>query len=166
MPEPAHRILVSAKLFQLNEGLLSELRDYRQKCHGADHLMKAYDAFMLDPGLGPAIYLSSDGRIIWDDDGWGVVGTRAEGLAAIRAGAKKTGLQGLLGVFPSRTAASVDCPECDATGRFDAHGQLVDVNGQRVSVVCTACAGLGWTAPTVHLTESVLEKEPAHGEHF
>jgi hypothetical protein len=156
MPESTRRVLVSVELFQPSKELLSELREYRQ-VNGADDLMKTYDAFMLDPGLGPAIYLSSDGRIVWDDDGWGVLGTRADALAAIRAGVNKTGVQRLLALLPSRESGSIDCPNCDATGRFDAHGQLRDVSGQRFSIVCVTCAGLGWTAPSVVLTESVLE---------
>jgi hypothetical protein len=156
MTESKRRILVSVKLFQLSKELLSELHEYCQT-HGADDLMKAHDAFILDPGLGPATYLSSDGRILWDDDGWGVLGTRGEAIASIRAGAKRTGLQRLLGLLPLRTTASVDCPNCDATGWFDAHDQLRDVIGQPFSVVCTVCSGLGWTAPSVVLTDSVVE---------
>jgi hypothetical protein len=103
------------------------------------------------------VYLSSDGRIVWEDDGWGVVGTRVEALAAISAGVKKTGVVDLRGLLPTRSAMSIDCPECSASGWFDAHGELKDIHGQLFSVVCMNCAGLGWTASSLVLTESVLE---------
>lgn len=115
---------------------------------------------MLDGGLGPPVYLSSDGRIIWDDDGWGVVGTRAEALASIVVGAKKIGIRDLLNLLPSRPTSSLDCPECSGSGWFDAYGQLRNTSGQLFSVVCMKCAGLGWTAPSLMLTDPVLDLDP------
>jgi hypothetical protein len=156
MPEAQRRILVSKRLFEPNAALVSELHDYRGT-HGVDDVMKTYDAFLLDPGLGPAVYLSMEGRIIWDDDGWGVTATRAEALASILAGVKKTHISALRTLLPSRTTDSCDCSNCGATGWFDAHGRLQDIHGRRFSVVCMTCAGLGWTAPSVDLRESVLE---------
>lgn len=156
MPEAQRRILVSKRLFQPNAALVSELSDYRQ-AHGADDVMNSYDAFLLDPGLGPAVYLSVDGRIVWDDDGWGVTATRGEALASILAGVKKTRIAALLGVLPPRPGDSRDCANCGATGWFDAHGQLQDLRVARFSVVCMTCAGLGWTAASLDLQESVLE---------
>ena len=105
---------------------------------------------------GPPTYLSSDGRIVWDDDISGVVGTRAEAYAAILAGVK-TGVLELRDLLPPRELSSADCSECSATGWFDAHGQLKDVHGKSFSFVCPKCAGLGWTSPSVVLTDSVLE---------
>jgi|SRR4051812_16599457 len=156
MPEAARLIRVSKRLFQPDAALVSELLDYRQ-AHGADDVMKRYNAFLLDPGLGPAVYLSVDGRIVWDDDGWGVTATRADALASILAGAKKTRIHALLNLLPPRPTDSLDCSNCRATGWFDAQGQLQDIHGQRFSLVCMTCAGLGWTAPSVDLGESVLE---------
>jgi len=158
MVNSARRILVSEKLFQLSSVLLADLREYRN-VNGTDALMATRDAFLLDPGLGPSVYLSSDGQIIWDDDGWGIQGTRREALAAIRAGAKRTGILGLQGLLPSRGDASRACPDCDATGWFDNHGQLADVHGHPFSVVCSTCAGLGWIDPSIDLTASVLAAE-------
>jgi len=146
-------------MFEPNAQLVAALREQR-RVRGTDDVMQTYDAFMLDPGLGPAVYLTSDGRIVWDDDGWGVVGSRADAFASILAGAKKTGIADLLALLPQRTTEAIDCPHCAATGWFDAHGQLKDVNGRLFSVVCMKCAGLGWTDPSILLSESILEPRP------
>jgi len=156
MPEAQRRILVSKRLFQPNAALVSELQRYRE-LHGADDVTRAYDAFLLDPGLGPAVYLSADGRIIWDDDFWGVTATRGEALASVLAGVKKTRIDALMSLLPQRPSDASDRSNCGASGWFDAHGQLQDIHGQRFSVVCMTCAGLGWTAQSVNLQESVLE---------
>jgi len=156
MTEPARRHLVSVRLFELTPHLLSVLRE-RRDLGDRDEIMEAHDAFLLDPGLGPAVYLSSDGRILWDDDGWGVVGTRADALAAILVGAKKTGILDLHRLLPARPATAVDCAECSASGWFVEHGQLKDSYDRVFSIVCATCAGLGWTALSTALTQSVLE---------
>jgi hypothetical protein len=154
--ESERRILVSVQLFEPTPDMLAALRE-RRKSRGEDDVTATYDAFMLEPGLGPPTYLSSDGRIIWDDDIWGVVGTRGEALAAIQAGVKKTGVVELGHLLPLRPFAAADCSECSATGWFDAHGQLRDAGGMAFSVVCMKCAGLGWTAASLVLTDSVLD---------
>lgn len=54
-----------------------------------------HDAFLLDPGMGPMTYLTSDGRVLWDNRTWDgddiseVSGDDA--MATIVVGAKKTG---------------------------------------------------------------------------
>lgn len=157
MHQSERRIVVSARIFELSTQLIAKLRHVQER-RGSDDIAREYDAFMLDPGMGPPTYLSSDGRIVWDDDIWGVIGTRAEAFAAIMAGVRKTGLVELRDLLPSRGPSSVDCPECLATGWFDWHGQLKDFVGQSMSFVCPKCGGLGWTAPSVVLTHSVLER--------
>ena len=156
MPSSSRRILVSARIFRPSTQLLAALRQLRE-ARGADEITDAYDAFLLDPGLGPPTYLTSDGRIVWDDDIWDVAGTRADAFTALLAGVRKTGLSELRELMPPRPPTSSDCAECSATGWFDAHGALIDVNGRPFSIVCSKCAGLGWTDPSVVLDESVLE---------
>lgn len=156
MNTSSRRILVSARIFAPSVALVARLRQIRDE-DGADEITQTYDAFMLDPGLGPPTYLSSDGRIVWDDDMWGVVGTRADAFSAIRAGVGKTGVLALLELLPARKPSAINCNDCSATGWFDAHGQLKDVHGKAFSFVCPECAGLGWNDPSVVLTESVLE---------
>jgi len=154
--QSGRRIVVSARLFALSPGLIARLRIAREE-GGPDDVTAAYDAFMLDPGLGPLTYLSSDGRIVWDDDGWGVVGTRAQAFAAILVGTKKTGILELRELLPTREPQATDCAKCSATGWFDAGGQLADLEGRPFSLVCPTCAGLGWTSPSIVLSDSVLE---------
>jgi hypothetical protein len=143
------RLVMSEKLFDLPLELVAELRQVEAAREWRDEITREYDAFLLDAGLGPVTYLSTDGRVIWDDSiggdcVWGVEGTSAEAYMAIVAGAHKTGVTRLLDLLPKRPPDAIDCRECDGSGWFNSHGQLVDVNGQPFSFVCTACAGLGW----------------------
>ncbi len=58
-----------------------------------DEIETQHDAFLLDPGMGPMVYLTADGRILQDSRGWDgdvvveVVGYKAN--AALLIGAKK-----------------------------------------------------------------------------
>ena len=155
LTQRARRILVSTRIFALSTALLTKLRKIRHE-RGTDDITQTYDAFMLDPGMGPPTYLSSDGRMIWDDDIWDVAGTWANAFAGIQVGSRKTGVLELRDLLPQRPSSAVDCGDCDATGWFDAHGQLKDIHGKPYSLVCPKCAGLGWNDPSVVLTDSVL----------
>jgi len=104
---PNRRIVVSMRIFRPAPHLLATLRELRAARGDDDEITQTYDAFLLDPGLGPPTYLASDGRIVWDDDIWGVKGTLREALAAIRAGVRKTGLAELLELLPRRSSESV-----------------------------------------------------------
>jgi len=95
------------RIFRPAPHLLATLRELRAARGDDDEITQTYDAFLLDPGLGPPTYLASDGRIVWDDDIWGVKGTLREALAAIRAGVRKTGLAELLELLPRRSSESV-----------------------------------------------------------
>lgn len=110
---------------------LSALRDAR----GADEVEREHDAFLIDPGLG-AIWLTRDGRILWDDIGpEGILEVTSDNdvITSLVAGAKKTGLTELLELIPPAPADAVVCPECDGT-RW----------GKRIKVVCLLCRGRGW----------------------
>jgi hypothetical protein len=150
------RIVISTRLFAPSSALIT-LMALVQNQRGADDITALYDAYMLDPGLGPPTYLTADGRIVWDDDVWGVVGTRGEAFSSIMAGVRKTGVYELRELLPQRDPIASDCNDCSASGWFDAHGELRDLEGRPFSFVCPRCAGLGWTSPSVVLTESVLE---------
>ena len=156
MSQSKRRLVVSARIFEPSEVLIARLREVERQ-RGTDEVAKTHDAFLLDPGLGPPTYLSSDGRIVWDDDIWGVRGTRAEAFAAIVAGVRKTGVLELRELLPPRGSSAIDCRDCSATGRFDAQGQRKDADGKVFSIVCPKCAGLGWTESSLVLTDSVLE---------
>ena len=148
--------LVSARLFEPSQHLIELLR--ARASTGGDEILELYDAFLLDPGLGPSTYLTSDGRIVWDDaEFWGVRGTRAEAFAAVVVGAEKTGIGALRSLLPARHAGGIDCNSCSATGWYDMQGQLRDLEGKPFSIVCSTCAGLGWIDDSIVLMESVLE---------
>lgn len=141
------RLVVSETPFDLPPELVAELRQVEASREYQTGIMYGQEAFLLDLGLGPPTYLLLDGRVLWDDDfGWGVEGTQAEAYQAIVVGAFKTGVRRLLDLLPPRSQDASDCQECDGTGWFSCHGQLVNVNGSPFSVICTACAGLGWKA--------------------
>jgi hypothetical protein len=124
--------VVSERYFVVPGDLLEQLRNLRAS-RPADEIESTHDAFLLDPGLGPPTYLAADGRILWDDDSWGVEPTRGEAYAAIVVGARKTGLRDLLRLLPPRPPGTPDCGECNGTGRLAAG-------------LCSACRGVGWRA--------------------
>jgi hypothetical protein len=150
------RLLRSIPLFELSRQLVADLRAYRD-ARGRDDFSGEHDAFLLDPGLGPPTYLTTDGRILWQDDGWGIRGTRADAFVSICAGIRKTGVGRLRELLPQRRADAVNCERCRATGRFDSDGALVDAAGRRCSLICMTCGGLGWRAPSLPLDEVVLD---------
>jgi hypothetical protein len=140
------RLVISDKYFDVPPDVLEELRSVRARRNRQDDIERTHDAFLLDPGFGPPTYLSADGRILWDDDGWGVEAELGWAYAAIVTGSRKLSLPSLLKLLPSRPAGTPDCPECEGTGEFTAKGQLKDVNGKTFSIGCGACWGMGWQA--------------------
>lgn len=142
------RLLISKPLFRVSPTLLEALRALRDK-RGHEPITRQFDAFMLDPGLGPATFLSSDGRVLWDDDGWGVKGPRADAFASILAGVQKTGLSELRELLPHRAADASDCSRCTGLGRIKISLQ--------VSPICMTCGGLGWCSPTLGIDDIVLD---------
>lgn len=144
-------ILVSAPLVSIGPSLLEALRSQRQENGLHDPIERAFDAFMLDPGLGPRVYLTSDGRFVWwDDDGYGgsgCRGTRADAFAAIRVGARKTGLVELMTLMPPRPNEASRCESCAGDGW--------DV----MPFICRVCVGVGWTDTTGWLRESVSVRQ-------
>jgi len=160
--KPAENFFVTTvRLFSLSPDLLGELVARRTE-RGADNVEREHDAFLLDPGLGPGQYLSSDGRILWDDDGWSVAATRRDAFAAILCGVWKTKIERLRELLPPRPDDAVDCEMCGSTGEYNAGGLMRDVNGNVISIICPTCAGLGWISANLALHESVLESRRAN----
>lgn len=106
-----------------------------------DDVMRSEDAFLLYGGMGTAAYLTSDGRVLHDHRGWDDAvppvreASEDDAIAAIVAGARRTGIHALLDLLPSPPAGSSACAECAGTrwvtlpvGEF----------------VCTRCAGRGF----------------------
>jgi hypothetical protein len=148
-PALAH-VLVSVPLFALDAALLAALRAWRDG-RRTEAIEQAHDAFCLDPGLGTPTYLTADGRILWADLGWGREGTRGDALAAIRVGARKTGIEALLRLMPPRPPSATICPRCRGTG-WD------HVEDRQAPWICPACGAVGWTDPSLPLDELVLAK--------
>ena len=101
-----------------------------------------HDAFLLDPGMGPMVYLAADGRVLSDSRGWDgdtvveLLGDAAN--AAIVVGAEKTGLVDLLGLLPPMPPGGTECPKC--------HGKRTaePVEGFGRELPCTTCGSRGW----------------------
>ncbi len=116
---------------------------------GMDQLQVAvedqHDAFLLDPGMGPMAYLTSDGRVLWDERSWDgdevheVSGHEA--LATIVVGAKKTGITELLSLLPPAPDGASLCPKCDG----ERWATVAPGAGPRL--VCLLCGGRGWAMP-------------------
>jgi hypothetical protein len=138
------RLVISEKYFEVPADLLARLQDLRAG-RAADDIERQYDAFLLDPGLGPPTYLAADGRVLWDDDMWGVEPTRGEAYAAIVVGARKTGVRDLLKLLPPRPTSAQTCRDCKGSGRF-AVGGATRGEEQPSSLLCPACRGIGWRA--------------------
>jgi len=138
------RLVISDKYFEVPSDLLARLQNLRAG-RAADDIERTYDAFLLDPGVGPPTYLAADGRILWDDDMWGVEPTRGEAYAAIVVGARKTGVRDLLKLLPPRPPSAASCGECGGSGRFKVGGATLG-DEQPSSLLCPTCRGIGWRA--------------------
>lgn len=113
-----------------------------------DEVENEHDAFLLDPGMGPMIYLTADGRILFDERSWDGKPLREaqsdEVVSALVVGAKKTGIAGLLELLPSRPHDGLQCPKCHGS-RW---ARLVPTF--EPEFVCLLCGGLGWaTSATI-----------------
>jgi len=99
---------------------------------------------MLDPGLGPATYLTADGRILLDEREPHWVGNCLreanddEACGALVVGAKKTGINGLLDLVPPCPDSGQVCQTCNGRQWWTAPGGEVDF------FVCPMCDGRGW----------------------
>lgn len=139
--------------FDLSSSLLTRLREVQEQRGNADELTEREDAFLLDPGLGPGRYLTSDGRVLTDPQDWdgGPVYEAAddEAIIALVVGAKKMGIAELLTLIPVRPDDAQTCPVCEGT-RWVAPAN--DFNGQLAEFVCPFCAGRGWAIILPRLT--------------
>jgi len=123
--------------FTLSKFLLSELR--ARKDEPDDAIRKWGEAFLLDPGLDPALWLLADGRVIVDERAFGSEVVRAasdeEAIGAIVIGTRKTGVHELLTLLPTRPPHATECSRCGGNG---------SVPMASSEVVCVECHGAGW----------------------
>lgn len=107
-----------------------------------NELEVAHNAFLLDPGMGPMLYLTADGRVLEDSRGWdgdSVVELDGDGAnAAIVIGAKKTGIVELLDLLPARPPEATICPKCQGTRMCE------PMPGFGAEHPCATCGSRGW----------------------
>ncbi|WP_437870729.1 hypothetical protein [Sorangium sp. So ce363] len=107
-----------------------------------DEVEDKYDAFLLDPGMGPMTYLTSDGRVLEDLRGWDgdeiveVGGLHAH--SALIVGARKTGIVELLELIPQPPPGSSVCSKCN--GKRVAE----PAPGFGIEFPCNECDARGW----------------------
>src|SRR4051812_42581644 len=135
--------------FNIPDHILVALRE-SQPDRMRDPLLREHDAFMLDPGLGPDLILTTDGRVLEDGTSWDGTPIRETtdngALEAIVMGFKKTGLAALLELLPPRPATASDCPQCLGNRFAPPHveGATPEQLGRFRRYICTSCHGLGW----------------------
>ena len=117
----------------------------RQYCDGMnasqDQVEAQYDAFLIDPGMGPMTYLTADGRIIfdnrtWDDGDLTFATSLNEAAAALVVGARKTGIVELIDLIPSLPDA-LPCPKCQGKRWAKPFASFEH------DIVCILCHGRG-----------------------
>lgn len=115
----------------------------------------AEDAFLLDPGMGPMTYLTSDGRVLEDHRSWDGEALREamldEAIAALVVGAKKTGITDLLSLVPTCPDDGSRCTRCEGE-RWDK-----PLREHGLEIICGLCRGRGWMTP------ELLEAAKARG---
>lgn len=136
-------VTASRRLFVFSPDLVARLRA-APRAYGPDAIETAYDAFLVDPGMGPMTYLTADGRVLWCDlEWWGVAEpTVGDACAAVAIGARNTGVSELRGLLPPRPDGAPVCPHCDGTG-----WAMTWRAGEAVREThCRPCDGVGWPA--------------------
>lgn len=142
--EPYVAELVSFdKPFAVSPSLFDELSVARTSAgREPDEVELRLDGFLLDPGLGPPVYLAGDGRIAWD--GWyewsKAAPSQRDAHASLVVGAKKTGVASLLELLPVRPDRAEDCLACAGPGWMD----MLSATREPFQIVCAVCGGLGW----------------------
>jgi hypothetical protein len=135
--------------FELSPALLSALRAWQAtlKYQPDDKVRQCGEAFLLDPGMGPEIFLLADGRVILDERaffGTEILEASAdEAVAAIVVGAEKTGIAALLNVLPPAPPDANDCSRCVGSRWWSVGSNVI---GTASKVVCPECHGRGWSA--------------------
>ena len=128
------------------ESLLSALREFRQRRGWSDDVTSAHDAFMLYGGMGPAMYLTSDGRFLIDGLAWDDTPLREssddEAICSLVVGAKRTGIAELLAFVPPAPASANICNVCGGTRWQVLRGTVPELP----PVICTTCWGRGWVS--------------------
>ncbi|MBA4188016.1 MAG: hypothetical protein C0467_08355 [Planctomycetaceae bacterium] len=137
-------------LLPITEPILERLRAIRvtQLQHPyADEVLTQQEVIVLTLGLGPAIYLRFDGRVlIWhymDDEPLRETDDVGDIAAGIVIGARNSGFDGLLSLLPQMPSNGTVCDTCCGTHWWSFPRQTN--NKKPGEIVCPTCRGLGWT---------------------
>lgn len=108
-----------------------------------DHEGETIDVWLIDPGLGPAWYMTRQGRILVDGSYWDESpirpATEDESIQILVAVSRKRSLPRLLTLLPSPPSNHICCNICKGE-RFVDHG-----TNPGITLVCHVCHGRGWT---------------------
>jgi hypothetical protein len=132
--------------FRIPDDMIPTLRSLRARQKDWRELIDSEDVVHLYYGLGPALFLTFDGRILvdcwdWDDSGAYEVSDPKEAWSAVVIGANVFDFPDLLKLLPVRPPTAVDCPTCGGMGWWF----WPTSDGRRGSFVCReVCGGLGW----------------------
>lgn len=131
--------------FDIPETLIPKLRDLQSQQNYPDEILESEDAVVMTLGLGPAMCLAFDGRVIvhdyMDDERPRQSSDPKEAFSAIVIGAKVRKAPELLSLLLQRPANALDCADCEGSG-WRQFGK--DVEGKPIEVVCRGCGGTGW----------------------
>ncbi len=110
-----------------------------------DEIEEEYDAFLLDPGMGPMCYLTSKGQVLMDGRSWDDTGIRFaeedEAIAVLVVGAEKMDAPYLLTLIPEAPPHAQTCPWCDGERRAALYP---DMEPNKFIFICMICHGRGW----------------------
>jgi hypothetical protein len=135
--------------FLIPEDLVPRLRELRSRQNPWNDLIEAEDVVHLYYGMGPALFLAFDGRVIvddyWNETGVYEVTDPKEAWIAVAIGADVWDVPELLRLLPERPLGAVDCPDCKGSGWL----RWPSTEDRKRSVVCPRCGALGWLAEQV-----------------
>ncbi len=137
--------------FSIPTELVPKLRELQAQSREffIDKIAESEDAVVMTLGLGDAMYLALDGRVIVDEFSWTAEEDKSpreakdakEMFTAIVVGAKKRNAPELLSLLPSRSETAFDCAACECRG-WKQLGK--DADGNPNEIVCWECGGIGW----------------------
>ena len=132
--------------FEIPSTLIAELRRLQSTQSYPDEVLQSEGAVVLSLGLGPAMYLTFDGRIIVHPYMENLppyeVSDSKEAYCAIVVGAKNRKASWLLSLLPSRPRSGLDCAQCETNGWMNFG--IKNVDGEPIKIVCVDCGGTGW----------------------
>jgi hypothetical protein len=138
--------LIKTRRFTIPNELIPRLRELQEesKQHLVDKIAESEDAVIMSLGMGAAMYLTLDGRVIIDEDDNFLEApmqpyearNEKEIFTAVIIGAKTRKAPELLSLLPERPTETSDCAECKSRGwkQF----------GEAVEIICIKCGGIGW----------------------